>query len=157
MTDPNQWRRIVAVLANPELRRVFAELVLDEGEPLTEARRDRALGRLRDAGMVGPDGRLHDEVFTELLAAAPPVVKRGVERFLDADGRIVQWPTGADDRAELLEWLVERVLPAGESVDERTLTERLAEHSGDPVAYRRYLVDAGLVARSRDGAAYRRA
>lgn len=156
MTDPNRWRRVVATLANPELRRVFAELVLEAEEPLAGSRRDRALGRLRDAGLVDADGRLHDEVFTELLAAAPPVVKRGVERFLDADGRIVQWPTGADDRAELLDWLVERVLPAGESVDERTLTERIAEYSGDPASYRRYLVDAGLVARSRDGAAYRR-
>lgn len=156
MTDPNAWRRLVASLANPELRRVFAELVLAEDIQLTDARRERALGRLRDAGLVEPDGSLRDEVFTELLAASPPVVKRGVERFLDAEGRIQQWPTGADDRDELLDWLADRVLPVGESIDERTLTERIAAFSGDPVAYRRYLVDAGIASRSRDGSAYRR-
>ena len=49
------------------------------------------------------------------------------------------------------------VVCVGETLDERELTERLGRFADDPVTLRRYLVDAGLLARTPTGSAYTRA
>ena len=157
----NEWRPVIAALANPEMREVVALLILgqDAESFLSErspSRRRHIVEGLRTAGLVDHGMRLRDEVFGELLRASAPVRPTGVERFL-RDGRIDRYPSSAADRAELLAYVVERTLRADEVLTERDFTERLASLSDNPAALRRYLVDAGLVERRRDGSEYARA
>ena len=56
----------------------------------------------------------------------------------------------------VLGWLVERAVHDTELLDEKELTRRLAALADDPVALRRYLVDAGELHRDPDGRNYRR-
>jgi hypothetical protein len=147
MTD--RWRRVVAALANEQRRAVYAEAVLGlPGEP--SRARAKALRALTDAGLLDADGAPTD-VLSRLLAEEPAERPRGVDRWLRG-GRIDQWPSREDDRAELLGWAAAQ-LPAGE-LDERTVTDELAALTGDPVALRRALVDAGLLTRTADGSRY---
>lgn len=95
--------------------------------------------------------------FAELLAAAPVERPTGLDRFI-VEGRLDHYPARAADRELVLRYLLDQSLPhADEVIDERTLTERLAALSDDPVTMRRYLVDAGLLDRAADGSTYRRA
>jgi hypothetical protein len=159
------WRGVIAALANPESRRALGLLLAEHDSSdylasLPLKRRERVVRVLTDAGLLDTSGdalRLRVERFAELLAAAPVERSTGIERFL-IDGRLEQYPAGADDRASVLQYLIDRAMPEpAELVDERTLTERLAMLTDDPVTVRRYLVDAGLLAREPDGSAYRRA
>ncbi len=86
-------------------------------------------------------------------AATDPVAD--VTRFL-VRGRLESLPRRRSDRDLVLRWIAHEVLPLDEPVAERELTGRLAELARDPVGVRRDLVEAGLVARTRDGAEYRR-
>ena len=158
------WRPVIAALANRDARVVWAALVargeVDAG--LGAARTRRAVELLERVGLarrVGESVEADDGVFRSLLAASATSRPKpvGVERFLRADGRIDRFPSSADDRIALLRMIAESVLGDGEVVGERALTERLAERSDDPVALRRYLVDAGLVVRTRSGSEYARA
>lgn len=75
-------------------------------------------------------------------------------RFL-VRGRLEQLPRRRADRDLVLGWLAHGALPGlGDPLPERELTARLAEVGRDPVGLRRELVEAGLVARTRDGAEY---
>lgn len=155
------WRPLVAALANPDARAEFARIALglpaDPSVPTTKASR-RALDTLTRAGLiVERDGALvvNDVVFAAALRAQPArPVKTGPERFLDADGRIDRYPSNLGERRELLALIAERALHPGEVLDERTLTERLTAFSDDPAALRRYLVDLGLLERTRSGSEY---
>ncbi|MGN6427146.1 DUF2087 domain-containing protein [uncultured Leifsonia sp.] len=147
----NDWRRMLAALANQEARTAFARVTL--GLPLGETTRERrALDTLVAAGLVS-DGAVSEAGIRAALAGGHSR-PTGVERFLDADGRIDRYPSGAADREALLRWVAERALRPGEVLAERDLTDRLARFTGDPVALRRYLVDAGLVARTPSGSEY---
>lgn len=75
------------------------------------------------------------------------------DRFLDR-GRLVRTPRRHADRALVLEHLAARVLAPGERASEVELTERIGAFTDDPVRLRRDLVEAGLVGRRADGAAY---
>ncbi|UTT62237.1 DUF2087 domain-containing protein [Microcella humidisoli] len=166
MTDEkNAWRGVIAALANPESRRVLGLLLSEQDASahlasLPLKRRERVLRVLADAGLLDPSSdrpRLRPERFAELLDAAPVARPTGIDRFI-VDGRLDHYPARSDDRAAVLQYLVHRAMPdATELVDERTLTERLAALSDDPVTMRRYLVDAGLLVREPDGSAYRHA
>jgi hypothetical protein len=152
----DDWRRIVATLADPVRRRAYASVVLDVPIDLPPKKRDKALDALVAAGLISEDGdgfRVIEDAFTSLLAASPAVARTGVDRFV-RDGRIVQYPVRADDRLELLTWARDRVLPNTNELSERELGERLAELTSDIAALRRYLVDAGLVVRDADGRRY---
>lgn len=158
------WRPVVAALANRDARVVWAGLVargeVDAG--LGAARTRRALELLERVGLVrraGDSAVAVDAVFRTLLAASAATRPKstGVERFLRPDGRIDRFPSSADDRDALLRMIAEAVLGDDEVIREGPLTERLAERSDDPVALRRYLVDAGLVVRTRSGSEYSRA
>jgi hypothetical protein len=137
----------VAALARPDRRRAYAALVL--GLPVDD---QRAVANLRAAGLVDDDGVVEGR-FAELLAADAPVVRTGIERFV-IDGRIAQYPAKPTDRAAVLHWAARRALEPGETVDEKTVTDRLAAVADDPASLRRYLVDAGLIARDPSGSAY---
>ncbi len=163
-TNPNDWRGVIAALANPESRHVLG-LLLAEQDPsahlaaLPARRRERALRFLSDAGLITSDEppRLRAERFAELLAAAPVERPTGLDRFI-VEGKLDHYPARASDRDLVLRYLLDRALPdIDEVIDERTLTERLATLSDDPVTMRRYLVDAGLLDRAADGSTYRRA
>ena len=163
-SDHNAWRGVIAALANQESRRVLGLLLaeLDASEYLTSLplkRRDRVVRVLSDAGLVDSSGdvlRLRVERFAELLAAAPVERPAGIERFV-VNGRLEQYPAGADDRMAVLQYLIDRAMPEpAELVDERTITERLEVLTDDPVTVRRYLVDGGFLDREADGSSYRR-
>ncbi|MGH1550219.1 DUF2087 domain-containing protein [Leifsonia poae] len=158
------WRPVVAALANRDARAVWAAVVAtgEADAGLGAARTRRALElleRVRLVRRVGDSVEADDGVFRSLLAASAAVRPKptGVERFLRPDGRIDRYPSSADDRMALLRMIAQDVLGDGEVVGERALTERLAARSDDPVALRRYLVDAGLVVRTPSGSEYARA
>lgn len=150
------WRRMLAALANADTRAAFARVTLGL-PPEAGAREARALAALAAAGLVADrDGAtvVSEEGIRAALAAGGRTRPTGVQRFLDADGRIDRYPSGQADREELLRWVAERALAPGEVVGEREVTDRLARFSGDPAALRRYLVDAGILERTRSGSEY---
>ena len=154
------WRPVAAALADPGIRAVWARLVLgasvdDAVAPLPPAKRARALASLRAAGLVDDDGAVTD-VFRRLLRSGPVRAPRtGVDRFLRG-GRIDTYPASRAERRELLAWVVERAVAPGEELDEKALGTRLAAFHDDVAVLRRYLVDAELLERTRDGALYAR-
>jgi len=93
--------------------------------------------------------------FSTLLQARPVQRATGPERFLN-DGRLDTLPRTQRDRLEVFGWLAERAMHDTELLDEKELTRRLAALADDPVALRRYLVDAGVLKRDADGRNYRR-
>ena len=153
----NEWRRVVAALANPERRRVYASLVLGVAPDVAAPRLARALAALADAGLVrlSADGSttVVDNVFADLLALEPEIRREGLDRFV-VDGRITQYPAKAALRRELLEWVAGRI-PSGDHT-EPALNELLAAFVDDVASLRRYLVDDGLLERTPDGGSYRR-
>jgi hypothetical protein len=153
------WRRIIATLADPVRRRVYASLVLDIDVELSAKKRDQAVASLLAAGLLTatPDGPVVDEsAFTRLLAGSPVVARTGVDRFI-REGRIEGYPSPPADCEELLRWARDRVLPDDLALDEPALNERLASITHDVASLRRYLVDAGLLVRDAAGREYRRA
>ncbi len=162
MTESRRWRRVAAVLADPGRRLLYARVVVaaDAGTPLRAAELDAAgakrMRALTEAGLVtDADGVLAPgDILTDLLQEAAPQAASGPERFLTG-GRLTVLPRRARDRAELFAWLAIRVLAPGECLGERELTDRLAALADDPVALRRYLVDAGALVRDPDGRDYR--
>lgn len=153
-------RPVLAALNNPATRRVYAQIVLEQGDPgddLSPSRRKSALETLLSAGLVADgEGRwTATDVFRGLLAAAPRRARpTGVERFLTPNGVIDRYPANAKERRDLLAHVAEQILPGGEVLTERELNERLERHSTDVATLRRYLVDHDLVRRSPDGSRY---
>lgn len=158
------WRPAVAALANPHVRRVFAQVVLGTGTEMLGAelgrsRRRRAIDTLLAAGLVREvDGRVEEDpqAFTRVLAAGTRPRPTGPERFLDGRGRIDRYPTDARERRALLALVAEEVLAPGEVVTEAVLGERLARFGADTATLRRYLVEEELVERTRSGSEYAR-
>jgi hypothetical protein len=153
-----EWRRIVATLADDDRRRMYASIVLGVPIDLTEKKHDKAVAALAAAGLVRADGDgwvANGELFAELLAATPAVTKTGIDRFI-RDGRIVQYPMRSGDRLEVLAWARDQALPHAGEVSEKEFGERLAKLTGDVASLRRYLVDAGLVTRDGAGSRYSR-
>jgi hypothetical protein len=84
----------------------------------------------------------------------PAFEARVVRAFIRGD-RLVSMPARARKKGVILRYLLERVFPDLEPVDEREVNMRIALWHPDVSALRRYLVDARLV--SRTGMVYRRA
>lgn len=154
-----QWRGVLAALVNPELRAALAEVM---AAPLTENRRSRALARLEQVGLVTAqaDGTwvFDDSVVGSILSEGAKPKPTGVDRFLDAEGRIDRYPIGAADRREVLAWVVARALEVDEVLTESEINERLEPYApgGDVAVLRRYLVDHELLERTRSGSEYAR-
>jgi hypothetical protein len=158
----NSWRPLVAALADDRAREVYALLVLGQSvdaplSGLSPGKRRRVLDSLQAAGLISPvDGgwRAESDIFgVALAAAAAPARPDGVARFF-TEGRLSTYPSRAADRREVLAHIATRLLGPNETVAEAEITDRLAEITDDPASMRRYLVDAGLLARTRDGSAY---
>ena len=158
-------RRIAAILANPDLRIAYAEIVLAQtGSPaasrLSPARRKKALESLLRSTLIehSDNGELvaTDQAFREILARYPtPTVATGVDRFL-RDGKIDRYPSAATERYELLSWIARQTLRVGEVVSEKDLNARLIGFSDDYAVLRRYLVDFSLLERTNSGSSYSR-
>lgn len=162
MSTAPHWRRVIAALADAERRLAYARiLVADaEGSPLpapVSANQRKRIATLLGAGLVTErEGLLRAaDPYTALLADDPARVPDGPERFLPG-GRLLGLPRRGSDRAAVFALIAARVLTPDELLDERQVTERLAAITDDPVALRRYLVDAGVLARDPDGTGYRR-
>lgn len=158
----SDWRPVAAALANPQTRTVWARLALGQDLPdavagLPASRVDQVVAALRQAGLIteGPGGAavVSETVFADLLRSAAPPPRTGVERFL-RDGRLVVFPATQGDRFEVFSWLVAQILERGEEVDEVEVNARLARFYDDVARLRRFLVDAGLLERARDGSVY---
>jgi|SRR5690625_4103410 len=165
MDDHLDWRPIVAALANPHGRRMFAQIVLGEepgavGRELSPSRRTRTLGVLKDAGLIrDSEGRYLErgDVFGRLLAAPRPERPKGVERFFTGRGTIDRYPAKAKERRELLELIAQRTVEEGEVVPETVLNDRLSAFSDDTATLRRYMVDHKILERTPSGSEYARA
>lgn len=81
-----------------------------------------------------------------------------ITRFLDRDGRIDRYPLRSPQRRELLELIVERAVPHGRVFTEAEINECLGPFApaDDVAVLRRYLVDHGLLERTRSGSEYAR-
>jgi len=159
----NEWRRVVAALANPDIRRIVGLLFLDEDTTgalaeLSPSRRRHIVQTLTGSGIAidGASGALslNASIFSDVLMQDPARKAVGVERFL-RNGKIAQYPMDRRERAELLDWVARRAFTDGDRVDEHTVNERLEQFSDDVAVLRRYLVVHGLVDRARDGSEYR--
>lgn len=159
------WRQVLAALAGADARRIYAQIVLDAppaeiGAGLSGARRDRAAAVLLAAGLVerADGGRLvaSQTVFREVLARQTMGrATGGIGRFLHA-GRIERYPANPAERRELLAWIVSQMVQPGEELTERQINERLLQYTDDVPLLRRYLVDFGLLVRTRSGSVYSR-
>jgi hypothetical protein len=134
------------------------------GAPPRDARRQVA--RLTAAGLVASEGPRLVARVDAIRAALEEVAPAGDEddsatadarvRALFRRGRIVEIPRAPELRLSLLRHLAGRFEP-GRTYREPEVNAVLREAHDDHAALRRYLVDAGLLARTDDGAAYRRA
>ncbi len=156
----DQWRPLVAALANDRVREAFARLTLgadaDEAlEGLPPSRRRHVVETMRRAGLITDDLRADGGAFARALAAAPSAPRpTGIARYLSREGRLIGYPSNPDERRELLTLLAARILAPGEILDERGINERLAALTDDVAVLRRYLVDHELVERTRSGTEY---
>ncbi|MDN5754197.1 MAG: DUF2087 domain-containing protein [Arthrobacter sp.] len=165
---PQRWRPVVAALANAEQRLLLAEVIIAEaareGTVVSDARRSKGLDRLAGSGVLaGTDGDWRvDAAGLRSLLSTPTPTRSGatgdevLDRFVD-DGRIHTYPAKPGPRRRLLGWAALRALAPEEVLTEGELNRRLEALTSDVVTLRRYLVDAGLLTRSLDGSAYRRA
>lgn len=158
-------RRVAAVLANAELRLVWARLVTGAGEDaafegLGASARRRARASLVGAGLAVEHAArglaASAAPFERLLAERPVRRTTGPERFLRADGRIDRYPAQAAERGALLRLVADAAFDEDEELDERAVNERLERFADDVATLRRYLVDAGLLERTRSGTSYAR-
>ncbi|MHC2998101.1 DUF2087 domain-containing protein [Microbacterium sp. HJ5] len=150
-----RWRGVIAALLNPDLRAALGEVLATAD--LTPARRERAMARLAEVGLVveGPDGPQFDETMLRgILAESPRVRPTGPQRFLDGGGRIDRYPVQGADRHELLRWVADHAFAPGEVLGEDAVNERLSQFTDDTAALRRHLVDAELLERTRSGSEY---
>lgn len=159
LNDPQQWKGVLSILANENLRLAAAELILEEaatsGRSLTEGQRRKARDRLMKSSLFrSEDGTFNSSFVTEILGSAnEPGGTSGVERFL-AKGRIETYPTRARHRDEVLAWACAKVISGGEILSEKAINERLKTVADDHVLLRRYLVDGGWLVRTASGSEY---
>ncbi len=161
LSDPGRLAMLGRIAAAGTAGCELTEAAAPQASP-RDARKQVA--RLTAAGLVSADGpRLVARVEAIRAALAELEPEEGDEaaspahvRALFRRGRIVEIPRAPELRASLLRHLAERFV-VGEIYTEPAINAVLQEVHDDHVALRRYLVDAGLLERTDDGAAYRRA
>lgn len=165
----------LAALAQPDVAAVLAALPrrpgttaslteIGEASGLEMRTLGKAVARGRDVGVLHVDGdrvRLDTDgprAVVEALVALTPLGAALADhpelRAAAPFGLIHGMPTG--EHADRVLAVVVGLLPDGE-LTEPDITARLARLGDDPAGLRRALVDAELVLRTPDGAAYRRA
>ncbi len=80
---------------------------------------------------------------------------QGIERFLDEDGKLKQWPAKQSPREEVFSYLAEKFEP-GREYSEHEVNAILASwHTfGDLFVIRRGMVESEWLMRLRDGSRY---
>lgn len=80
-----------------------------------------------------------------------------VARYFDTEGRMTSWPARLNHQ-ELCFWVMWSRLPAGETLSESEISNRLKSWHlfGDHALLRRGMVDGRLLTRTQDGREYRR-
>jgi hypothetical protein len=152
----------MAALADDDVRVVYGRLVL--GQSLDDAmgdvavkKREKVLRSLQNAGLLvheqGSGAAVAGAPFADILAAEPVQKAEGVDRFLK-NGRIDRYPMAAAERHALLLHVAERAFRPGEELAEAQVNERLRVFTDDHVTARRYLVDFGILERTRSGTSY---
>lgn len=126
--------------------------------PVSTQRRARAVARLIELGLLhagDADRPVFDDEAISVLLTSPPRAK-GPERFLDRDGRIDRYPANLSERTELLSWVAHRAFSPDDVLTESEVGDRLLPYApaGDVAVLRRYLVDEGLLLRTRSGSSY---
>lgn len=153
------WKPVVAALANPETRRVLAELMLGgtleaATAELSPSTRRRVTGAVLRSGVVDPDSHAFTpDALRAMLAASATPRKEGIERFLRGT-RIAQYPANAAEHRALLAWVANDAFEPGDVLREREVNDRLRAYSADVAVLRRYLVDHELLERRADGSEY---
>jgi hypothetical protein len=124
-----------------------------------------AIGALRNAGLVGDDGRLKVEVLREIAARLPGPAdadaeiltgtwsesERAVLATFFSGTRLTEIPSNRRKRLVVLERLAQQFEP-GVRYDERDVSFTLQLFHPDYASLRRYLVDEGML--TRDGGVY---
>ncbi|MEW1864414.1 DUF2087 domain-containing protein [Streptomyces sp. NPDC088194] len=75
---------------------------------------------------------------------------------LFAHGRLTAIPRRPVRREQLLDYLTARLFTAGRDYTEQEVNEAIATVHEDTSALRRYLIEAGFLGRTKDGAVYHR-
>lgn len=120
MSTPGRWRPLVAVLANPETRRVAAELMLgatlDRATGgLSPSRRRHITQSLVNSGLIDRESHeFRPDLFRSLLDSSATPKREGVERFMVGD-RITQYPASLQVRGELLAHIARTAFDAANS------------------------------------------
>jgi hypothetical protein len=85
-----------------------------------------------------------------------PRTSSDVSALFDARGRLIAIPRKAARRQQLLVHLAHTLFEPGRSYSEREVNDALRTVHEDYPALRRYLIEARLLARTRDGGSYHR-
>lgn len=150
------WRRIFGALANEDARRAYAQASLGIQSDIPPTKYAKALKNLQAAGLLDANGEPDEGIFARVLIELSPSSPRtGINRFMDADGRIERYPKAYGERVALLRHVGAQVFTPDEQLSESDLTIRLETIAEDAVLLRRYLVDYGVVVRRPDGSIYR--
>ena len=88
-----EWRAVVALLANADTRRALARLIAATEPAASGKQQERAVARLREAGLLTPEGTVDEAALRDLLRESARPVATGVERFLTPSGRLIGLPS----------------------------------------------------------------
>lgn len=164
------WKPVLAALGNEAARTVFARAALGEldaeARVQLNSRETKAVQSWLDLGVLVEDpddgGLTVDGAALRAALAAPSPggahkAHAGVGRFLAGHGtgpRLETMPATAGERTELLTWVRDASAEPGEVLTEGQLNQRLWVFHSDVAMLRRYLVDEGLLERTRSGTEY---
>ena len=172
MPDPTEFLRLaldplrLAVLGAAAVGPVDTAALADE-LGVAESKIERALGRVRSAGLIDSDLRLDVGALRAISAQLPELApadagvfdgawtateREVLGRFFERD-RLREIPANRSKRLVVLERLAQEFEP-GLRYDELEVNRRLQLFHPDYAALRRYLVDEGLMTRA-DGSYWR--
>lgn len=151
-------RAMLACLANDEVARVFASIVLASGpaQNISVARQEKATSMLMHSGLItaGGAGQLNVAEIRSVLSGLGREASGSESPWLDEHGRITRYPRRPAERAQFLATLGEQVIGLKERLTEAQLNTRLGELTDDIPTLRRYLVVHGVLDRTVDGSSY---
>ena len=80
---------------------------------------------------------------------------QGIERFLDEDGKLKQWPSKQAPREEVFSYLAEKFEPGRDYTEHEVNAMLSSWHTfGDLFILRRGMIESGWLKRMRDGSRY---
>lgn len=155
-------RAMLACLANEEVARVFARIVLRvTTEDVPRGKAEKAVDALTRSGLITATGdslSLNSEgIRAELAGLRGVPTPDPLQRWFDTSGRVKQYPRRSSERRAMLKAIGDRVIADGERLSEADLNLRLERYDSDVPTLRRFLVIHGILARETDGSVYWRA